>query len=305
MASRKERVLKGRGPLFVSSTLLASLTIVVALVLQIVNEPSQSRSKWPTFSTSGCAKCAHFTSKTSFQLLLGGVPRSIPSSLSYIEVDLFDTSTSDLSNFKGLASKGTILGCYIDAGTVESWRPDAKRYPNAILGKSDVGWSGERWVNVASYDPTLAQILEERVKLCKERGFQAVDFDNVDGYQNNTGFKISANQQIAFDTFLANLAHHYGLLVGLKNDLEQFKTLAPSFDFAVEESCLQYQACLSQQNIADGVDAFATAKPIFDVEYLKPTKSICYEANASKVVTNFAQLELATDEVSCQSILQG
>lgn len=141
---------------------------------------------------------------------------------------------------KRLRSHGSILGCYIDAGTAEAWRPDASMYPNTLLGKSDVGWSGESLIDVSVPNDALIRILEARVRLCKERGFQAVDFDDVNGYQNCTGFNITASQQISFNLFSADLAHNYGLLVALKNDLDQFKVLSPAFDFAVEESCLAY-----------------------------------------------------------------
>ncbi len=296
--------LRVRRWLVIALPLLVAVLIAVTLILHLSSSGSDNSDKWPNFGNPTCSNCAKFASMSSFQLFLGGVPASIPSHLSYVEADLFDISKAQINRLKTLASQGTVIGCYIDAGTYESWRPDAKSYPPSLLGKGDIGWIGERWVDIADPNATFAQILEKRVKLCKEHGFQAVDFDNVDGYQNNTGFKISPTQQLSFNTFLANLAHHYGLLVALKNDLDQFKSLAPKFDFAVEESCIQYQACQNQQNFADGESNFAATKAIFDVEYQHPSASACRVAKNSNVTVNFARLQLSTVEVSCQSVLQ-
>ena len=108
---------------------------------------------------------------------------------------------------------------------------------------------------------------------------------------------------MSFNYFLANLAHKYGLLVALKNDLDQFKSLAPKFDFAVEESCIEYQACQKQQNLADGEIKFAATKAFFDVEYQNPNAPTCHIAQNGHVAVNFARKQLSSVEVSCQSLL--
>ena len=38
-------------------------------------------------------------------------------------------------------------------------------------------------------------------------------------------------------------AHHFGLSVGLKNDVGQIHELQPYFDWALNESCLDYDEC--------------------------------------------------------------
>ena len=42
------------------------------------------------------------------------------------------------------------------------------------------------------------------------------------------------------NSFLANMTHSYQMSVGLKNDVGQIKDLVGLFDFAVNESCHQY-----------------------------------------------------------------
>ena len=71
----------------------------------------------------------------------------------------------------------------------------------------------------------------------------AIEFDNVDAYQNKTGLTISAATQEQFDAAIATLAHAAGFAVGLKNDLGQANDLQPYFDFAISEQCWQYREC--------------------------------------------------------------
>jgi hypothetical protein len=80
-----------------------------------------------------------------------------------------------------------------------------------------------------------------RVQKCKQAGFDGVEFDNVDGYSNKTGFPLTAAGQLNYDTYLANIAHSNGLSVALKNDLGQAAALKPYFDYAINEQCMQPQ----------------------------------------------------------------
>ena len=59
------------------------------------------------------------------------------------------------------------------------------------------------------------------MQMCTDKGFVAVDADNVDGYTNANGVGLRAADQLAYNTWLANTAHSLGLGIGLKNDLNQ------------------------------------------------------------------------------------
>src|SRR5260370_8686194 len=85
--------------------------------------------------------------------------------------------------------------------------------------------------------------LAARLAKSRSAGADAIEFDNVDAYQNNTGLTISAPTQEQFDAAIANLAHANGFAVGLKNDLGQASDLQPYFDFAVNEQCWQSREC--------------------------------------------------------------
>jgi hypothetical protein len=193
-----------------------------------------------------------------------------------IEVDGFDTPASTVAALhRSRPGRGVV--CYIDAGTWENWRPDAGQFPKSLLGKPDGGWPGERWLDVAKFHGALAAIMRARAQMCRRKGFDAVDFDNVDGFTNNTGFHLTAAGQLRYDVFLANTAHKLGLSVALKNDLTQIPVLVRYFDFAVDEQCFQYSECVSAQNGGKfGLDEFVSAKKaVFDIEYKLTTAQFC------------------------------
>lgn len=156
-----------------------------------------------------------------------------------LELDLFDTEPSTIAVLK---ARGVRLACYVNAGAWERWRPDAGRFPSEILGKDYQGWPGERWLDIRRID-LLAPLLEARLDLCREKGFDTVEADNVNGYQNDTGFALSAEDQLAFNRWLAAAAHARGLSIGLKNTGLLADRLVADFDWALVESCYRYNEC--------------------------------------------------------------
>jgi hypothetical protein len=218
--------------------------------------------------------------RESWQIQLSSPPKAPYPRVKMIEVDGFDTSAATVAALHR-SLPGRRVVCYIDAGTWENWRPDASRFPKSLLGDKDGGWPGERWLDIAKFRGVLGRIMRARAQMCKRKGFDAVDFDNVDGYDNKTGFRLTGRDQRAYNIFLANTAHRLGLSVALKNDLPQIPELLPYFDFAVDEQCFQYAECLTSQNGGKyGLNQFTEVrKPVFEIEYyLKPYK-FCPAAN--------------------------
>ena len=80
-------------------------------------------------------------------------------------------------------------------------------------------------------------IRKETSDLCKEKGFDAVGPDNMEAYKNDSGFPLTAEDQLKFNRFLANEAHARGLSIGFHNDADQAEELAPWFDWALAEYC--------------------------------------------------------------------
>jgi hypothetical protein len=173
------------------------------------------------------------------------------------DLDVFDT---DASTVQLLHQNGKHAICYINAGAVEEWRPDVTLFPQVVIGEPYQGWPGESWLDIRNLN-ALAPILEARLDLCKQKGFDGVEFDNVDGYQNETGFELTTADQLAFNRWLADAAHERGLSVGLKNDPEQIAALEPWFDFLILESCFSQGWCDQAQPFVDN------SKLIIDIEY--------------------------------------
>ncbi len=113
-----------------------------------------------------------------------------------------------------IKAKGGYPICYFSAGTWENWRPDAAKFLSTDKGRAVSGWAGEKWLNINSAN--VKTVMLARMQKCKDKGFVAVDPDNLDAYTYNTGFKLTAANQIAYNTWLADTAHSLGLAVGLK-----------------------------------------------------------------------------------------
>ncbi len=184
------------------------------------------------------------------------------------DLDLFDTEASVIADLK---SRGKNAICYINAGTWENWRPDASRFPRSVKGRGN-GWPGEKWLDIRRMD-ILGPLMEARLDLCKAKGFVAVDPDNINGYANRTGFPLTYEDQIRYNTFLANAAHARGLSIGLKNDLEQIPDLIRVFDWALNESCFVYDEC---HLLTPFIDA---GKAVFHIEYELDPSQFCSQAN--------------------------
>jgi len=169
-------------------------------------------------------------------------------------LDLFETSEATIAEIQ---AKGSRVICYFSAGSYENWRPDKNRFPEDALGKSLDGWAGERWLDIRNGE--VREIMEARLARARDKGCDAVDPDNVDGYapSNKSGFNLTAADQLDYNRFLATEAHERGLAVGLKNDVEQIPDLIAHFDFTVNEQCFQYNECGAvHQFIEEG-------KPVF------------------------------------------
>ena len=185
---------------------------------------------------------------------------------------MYDVDGADVpaSTVRDLHERGRRVVCYVDVGTWEDWRADAGEFPKAALGRRVDGWPGERWLDVRRRD--VRPILARRLERCAQRGYDAVDPDNVNGFTNDTGFPLTAADQLAFDEWVARRAHRLGLAVGLKNDLEQAKVLEPRFDFAILEQCFQYRECGAARRFAEH------GKAVVDVEYSLPRSRFCTRA---------------------------
>lgn len=187
------------------------------------------------------------------------------------DIDLFTTPAATIRRLQGA---GRTVVCYFSAGSHEDFRPDAARFPAALLGRGN-GWDGERWLDIRAID-ALAPIMLTRLDLAVSKGCDGVEPDNVDGYaeDNDTGFPLSAADQLAFNVWIAQGSQARGLSVGLKNDLDQIVELEPHFDWALNEQCAFHEEC-------DALTPFvANGKAVFGVEYEGEPGRFCSVTNA-------------------------
>lgn len=193
----------------------------------------------------------------SWNWIIGNPPGTPYSAVNVYDIDGFDNSASTV---QALHTNGSKVICYIDVGTYEPGRTDDNLIPAADEGSGVQGWPGEKWLNIADISG-LTPVVQDRMNLCKSKGFDAIEPDNIDGYTNSTGFPLTAAKQLAYNEFLASTAHGLGLSIGLKNDTDQTTQLQPYFDWALDEECNKYKEC-------DTMAPFTAAnKAVFNAEY--------------------------------------
>lgn len=132
--------------------------------------------------------------------------------------------------------------CYVNVGAWEDWRADAPSFPEGILGNDYEGWAGERWLDIRQIT-ALAPIMRARLDACAQKGFDAIEPDNIEVYTNNSGFPITYADQLRYAVWLADEAHARGLAIGLKNAPDQVGDLVGLFDFAIVEDCFYFGWC--------------------------------------------------------------
>ncbi|MFF9642631.1 endo alpha-1,4 polygalactosaminidase [Kitasatospora aureofaciens] len=191
-----------------------------------------------------------------------------------VDVPVYDIDgfENDASVVAALHAKGRKVICYINAGSWEDFRPDSAAFAKTLQG-SDTGWKGEKWFDIRKLDQ-LKPLMAARFDMCRSKGFDAIEPDTIEAYNQNSGFPLTPDDQLAYNRMLAKLAHDRGLAIGLKNDLDQIPALLPDFDFAVNEECSQFDEC-------DRVAPFVKAgKAVFHVEYKLDTDQFCAKTKA-------------------------
>jgi len=260
----------------------APLALACAALLLAVGGCGTADGPGPVSSDARLGPSARWQPRpgTTWQWQLSGALDTRVDAAVY-DVDGFTTSAAEVA---ALHAQGRKVVCYIDVGTYEDYRPDRQHFAAGLLGASN-GWPGERWLDIRRLDQ-LRPVIAERFDMCRSKGFDAVEPDNVDGYANDTGFPLTAADQLAFNRMVASLAHQRGLAVALKNDLDQVPQLVGDFDFAVDEQCAEYQEC-------DELEPFvAQGKAVFEAEYNLPPSAFCADARKLRFSAMLKHLSL-------------
>ena len=225
---------------------------------------------------------------TSWQIQLQGKLKTTVNARLY-DIDLFDQPAATVAT---LHAAGRKVACYLSAGSFEDWRPDAAQFPAVVKGGGN-GWPGERWLDIRRLD-ILMPIMEARLNLCKQKGFDSADADNVDGYTNTTGFPLTAADQLAYNASIANAAHARGLTIALKNDLDQIPQLVPYFDWALNEQCFAYSECGLLTPFT------AAGKAVMNIEYKRNPNKFCPSMNARNFNSLKKPMSLKAGRKACR-----
>ncbi len=287
----KETITSGPDVIRIGISLTANLTLLFGLVAW--NPPfHQTSVNQPVPSATPIPEIWRPLPGDRLQIQFTGGEVALLDDVDIYDLDLFETNESVVEK---IHANGARAICYINAGAWEDWRPDANTYPDRIIGREYSGWPGEKWLDIRSLE-SLQPILSARMDLCRQKGFDGVEPDNLDGYQNDSGFPLTAEDQLEFNRLLATLAHAKGLSIGLKNDPDQMDALSELFDFVIVEDCFQYGWC-------DNTRPFSQArKPIFAIEYTDNVDNLsdfCPLALKSGITLMLKNRELDVFRQSC------
>lgn len=197
-------------------------------------------------------------------------PVDLTKDAQFFDIDMFDNESTDYVG--KLHARGRKVICYFSAGSSETARPDHGRLPPPAIGDKMCGWD-EHWLDTRHAG--VREVMKGRLDRAKAMGCDGVDPDNMDGYTHKarqpdeedpactgkTGFPLTAATQLDFNRFIAKEAHLRGLLVGLKNDVDQIAELANEFDFQVNEQCFAYDECAKLEPF------ISRDKAVLNIEY--------------------------------------
>jgi hypothetical protein len=174
---------------------------------------------------------------------------TVPAGVTLLDVDGFNISAAKVASLK---AQGIYTICYLDVGSWEPGRPDSDQYPAYLKIKKDPDWPAEYFLDITDVwkpNSVLASILRNRFKMCADKGFDAIEPDNLQNDENAKGL-ITLQQQLDFNGWVADTAHEYNLAAFQKNGPDKIlskdktgKMMVEKFDAILNEECQQYTEC--------------------------------------------------------------
>ena len=144
--------------------------------------------------------------------------------------------------------------CYVNAFQTQADesgvdRPDERSNwaQSLVLSErgDDPNWGGEYLVDIsgAKKRRQAARWVEQMIEACERKGFEAVEYDNLDSWTRFDGTPLAdevpfeKGQALAYARQLARPAHALGQAVGQKNtaDITPAQSRRVGFDFAIAE----------------------------------------------------------------------
>jgi hypothetical protein len=177
-----------------------------------------------------------------------------------LAVQVFDIDWEEpASAVQSLHAAGKKVICYLSVGSWEDWRPDAAQFPSAVIGTEYPGWPGEKFVDIRAQ--ALRDIMAKRLDVCKQKGFDAVEPDNMDVFEASSGFPLTRTDGINYALWLAEQSHQRGMAIVQKNASSIVRDIRASYDGALTEDCYDGGWCADMQPYLDN------NQPVFACEY--------------------------------------
>jgi len=165
--------------------------------------------------------------------------------------------------FSGRAASGPAYSvCYVNAFQTQANEPGTDRpdersnWPRRLVLKrlgDDPHWGGEYLIDIgtAAKRRRAARWVTPMIAACATRGFEAVEFDNLDSWTRFNGTPLAAEvpfgkrEALSYARLLAKRAHGFDLAVAQKNTAGITKSEAgrAGFDFAIAEECGRWREC--------------------------------------------------------------
>ncbi|MFZ0516501.1 MAG: endo alpha-1,4 polygalactosaminidase [Acidobacteriaceae bacterium] len=207
---------------------------------------------------------------------------------------VIDAVGNPASTVAAIHKRGEHAYCYVDIGSWEETRSDASKFPESVLGKRYVGWPHERWLDIRQLG-ILAPIMIARMQVCVEKGFDGVEFDNVQDWDNPTGIAITRQESAYYTAWMANQAHTMGLSASWENAPTNVAVLEPYMEALIFESCYHYHFC---EKSAPMVQA---GKWVGGVEYKAEFQDMrfCPTYAKDQMVGAFKKLKLNSWRIAC------
>jgi hypothetical protein len=171
--------------------------------------------------------------------------------------------------YAGQAPRGAYGICYVNAFQTQDDESGVRRrdersaWPRGLILSrlgDDPNWGGEYLVDIstAAKRNRAARWIQPMIRTCKKKGFDAVEYDNLDSWTRFDGTPRAGDvpfgkaDAIAFAALLARHAHRLGLAVGQKNTSELTRRQARGrigFDFAIAEECGRWNECDAYRSV--------------------------------------------------------
>ncbi|TYC98829.1 endo alpha-1,4 polygalactosaminidase [Arthrobacter echini] len=234
-----------------------TLCMVAALVTALAACSGAQKASSETgeeSSTDGIAVPEGFPAGAKLDYQLGGA---------YEPVDGVDVVVRDVTDEP---ADGVYSVCYLNGFQTQPaesapWLADGLVLLIDGVPLADPDWPDEFLLDTSTADhrASIAERIGEGLQQCADKGYDAVELDNLDSYTRSEGLLTLADN-VALAAMLVQRGHDLGLLVGQKNAAEEsgaFEDLG--FDFAVAEQCVEFDEC------TDYTDTYGEA--VLAIEY--------------------------------------